>query len=249
MFKILFVDLHHHWDAKKQDFFNRSNLGFSLEDYTNEPDSALSLLKSKCYSLLMIDIVRRPEQGITLCKQVRTISPVPIILISDSTDFQLARKAMQYQVSDYLSAPVSSEDMTRCLQLMNRKLDAVKSENEGANYDIADDSEESVIDKVKEYVTESLGQNITLKEISSTLHFNYSYLGQKFKYHENMTFNAYLLQQRMEKAKLLLENTEMKVYEIANEVGYYEMDWFYKKFKLYTGVSANEYRKMKMVTA
>ncbi|WP_454191247.1 response regulator transcription factor [Paenibacillus sp. Marseille-Q7038] len=249
MFKILFVDLHHHWDAKRQDSFDWSNLGFTLEDYTNEPNLALSLLKSKCYSLLMIDIVKCPEQGITLCKHVRTISSVPIILISDSTDFQLARKAMQYQVSDYLPAPVSSEDMTTCLQLMYRKLDVLRTEIEGANYDIADDSEESVIDKVKEYVTESLGQNITLKEISSTLHFNYSYLGQKFKYHENMTFNAYLLQQRMEKAKLLLEKTEMKVYEIANEVGYYEMDWFYKKFKLYTGVSANEYRKMKMVTA
>ncbi|WP_160031566.1 response regulator transcription factor [Paenibacillus sp. An7] len=249
MYKILFVDLHHHWDANSQDFFNWSNLGFILEDYTNESDSALSLIKSKCYSLLIIDIVKCPEQGITLCKHVRTISPVPIILISDSTDFQLARKAMQYQVSDYLPAPVSSEDMTTCLQLMNRKLNEEKAENKKASYDIADDLEESVIDKVKEYVTESLGQNITLKEISSTLHFNYSYLGQKFKYHENMTFNAYLLQQRMEKAKQLLEKTEMKVYEIANEVGYYEMDWFYKKFKLYTGVSANEYRKMKMVTA
>ncbi|WIV17399.1 helix-turn-helix domain-containing protein [Paenibacillus polygoni] len=249
MYKILFVDLHHHWDAKSQDFFNWNNLGFILEDYTNESDSALSLLKSKCYSLLIIDIVKCPEQGITLCKHVRAISPVPIILISDSTDFQLARKAMQYQVSDYLPAPVSSEDMRICLQLMNRKLNEEKAENKKASFDIADDLEESVIDKVKEYVTESLGQNITLKEISSTLHFNYSYLGQKFKYHENMTFNAYLLQQRMEKAKQLLEKTEMKVYEIANEVGYYEMDWFYKKFKLYTGVSANEYRKMKMVTA
>jgi YesN/AraC family two-component response regulator len=48
----------------------------------------------------------------------------------------------------------------------------------------------------------------------------------------------------MERAKMLLEQTDLKIYEIANEVGYTEIDWFYKRFKSYTGVSANEYRKM-----
>jgi YesN/AraC family two-component response regulator len=58
-----------------------------------------------------------------------------------------------------------------------------------------------------------------------------------------MSFNEYLFIQRMERAKWLLANTELKVYEIAGEVGYKEIDWFYKRFKAYTGVSANEYRK------
>ncbi len=94
-----------------------------------------------------------------------------------------------------------------------------------------------------------MNQNITLKIISSLLHFNCVYLGQKFKDQENMSFNEYLLQQRMEKAKILLERTDMRIYEIANEVGYTEIDWFYKKFKEYTGASANEYRKQSTVIA
>lgn len=80
--------------------------------------------------------------------------------------------------------------------------------------------------------------------ISSQFHFNRSYLGQKFRNHENMSFNEYLFTQRMERAKMLLEQTHLKVYEIANEVGYTEIGWFYKRFKSYTGISANEYRKM-----
>lgn len=59
-----------------------------------------------------------------------------------------------------------------------------------------------------------------------------------------MTFNEFLLKQRMEKAKLLLEKTDMKIYEVAQEVGYVELDWFYKKFKTYTGVNANKYRQL-----
>jgi len=98
-------------------------------------------------------------------------------------------------------------------------------------------------------VKHSLRENITLKEIARSLHFNCSYLGQKFKEHEKMTFNEYLLRQRMERAKTLLAHTRMKVYEIANQVGYSDLDWFYKKFKSYTGVSANQYRKMSSDTA
>jgi len=83
-----------------------------------------------------------------------------------------------------------------------------------------------------------------LKKISSMLYLNCAYLGQKFKQHENMSFNEYLLQMRMERAKQLLENTDMRIYEVASEVGYSELDWFYKKFKAYTGLSASEYRRI-----
>jgi len=57
-----------------------------------------------------------------------------------------------------------------------------------------------------------------------------------------MGFNEYLLRIRMEKAIQLLLHSDKKVYEIAYEVGYKQLDWFYKKFKSYTGISASEYR-------
>ncbi|MNI59550.1 HTH-type transcriptional activator Btr [compost metagenome] len=110
-------------------------------------------------------------------------------------------------------------------------------------------SSSSIIEEIKLYVEEQLHRNITLKRISDVLNFNCAYLGQKFKQHENMSFNEYLLRRRMEKAKRLLETTEMKIYEIADAVGYTEIDWFYKKFKEYTGTSANEYRKQCFITA
>jgi two-component system response regulator YesN len=40
----------------------------------------------------------------------------------------------------------------------------------------------------------------------------------------------------------MLLRTDKKVYEIALEVGYGELDWFYKRFKSYAGISAGEYR-------
>ncbi|MNI98786.1 HTH-type transcriptional regulator YesS [compost metagenome] len=81
------------------------------------------------------------------------------------------------------------------------------------------------------------------------LHFNCAYLGQKFKLEEKMSFNDYMLQQRMEKAKQLLLSTNLRIYEIAVGVGYKDIDWFYKKFKACTGSSPNAYRRQKIHTA
>jgi two-component system response regulator YesN len=48
---------------------------------------------------------------------------------------------------------------------------------------------------------------------------------------------------RVDAAKDLQQNTEMKVYEISNAVGYANTDYFYSKFKKHTGGSPLDFRK------
>lgn len=251
VYKVLFVDLDAHTGDKTRYTLDWNSLGFALEGYADASAAAISLFAKHRFSLIAINMTGAHADGLELCGQIRGKSRVPIIVIGGGKDFQLVREAMYFQVSDYLPDPLSADELKASLQNVKRKLDSAPQTEQNAHSLSENDSslQANVIDKVKEYVEEALHQSITLKEISNILHFNCSYLGQKFKYHVNMTFNEYLLQQRMEKAKSLLEHTDMKVYEIANEVGYTEMDWFYKKFKTYTGVSANEYRKMFSITA
>ncbi|MBD3919909.1 helix-turn-helix domain-containing protein [Paenibacillus sp. PR3] len=257
MYKVLLVDAAQQSKDTTIGLLAWRELGFSLDDYVSTRTEAMSMFASQQYALVLINMNCAQVDGIRLCEQIRETSRVPIILLGGDNDFQLARKAMCYQVSDYLPDPISPDELRASLYRVQRELEElIGTEIKALTTTPADmmtpipvPSPSNIIDKVKEFVEESLHQNITLKEISNIFHFNYSYLGQKFKSHENMTFNEYLLQQRMEKAKYLLEHTDMKIYEIANEVGYTEMDWFYKKFKAYTGVSANEFRKMISITA
>lgn len=252
MYKVLLVDSDSIISiAKLQNMLDWNEIGFHLDDYANDPADAVGLLEKRRYSLIVIGMNGAYGDALFLCDYIRQKSRVPIMLIGGSNDFQLARKAIFYQVSDYLPNPVSSADLRSSLETVKRELDSAIDLKALTWIPLEKESPYSanIIEKVKEYVEEAMHRNITLKQISHSLHFNCSYLGQKFKFQENMTFNEYLLQQRMEKAKHLLEHTDMKVYEIASEVGYTEMDWFYKKFKAYTGVSANEYRKMFSITA
>ncbi|WP_308639862.1 response regulator transcription factor [Paenibacillus silvisoli] len=106
-----------------------------------------------------------------------------------------------------------------------------------------DQRSQQVIDEVKQLVQQQYSRSINLRSIAGQVFLNPVYLGQLFKVNEGITFNQHLLQVRMEQAKELLLHTDMKIYEIAGKVGYREIDWFSKKFKEYTGISAGEYRQ------
>ncbi|MFD0673264.1 response regulator [Cohnella sp. GCM10027633] len=100
-----------------------------------------------------------------------------------------------------------------------------------------------VYDEVRGIVQEQYASPISLKSVAQQIFMNPNYLGKLFKAHADMSFNDYVLKVRMEKAKELLLHTDKKVYEIALEVGFGELDWFYKRFKAYTGVSASEFKQ------
>jgi two-component system response regulator YesN len=56
-------------------------------------------------------------------------------------------------------------------------------------------------------------------------------------------FNNYLDKIRITEAKRLLEEGEYKVYEVAEKVGYTNINYFHNKFKKYVGVSPLNYKK------
>lgn len=206
--------------------------------------SAMQFVSLEPYTVVVIHAFGSDSSGMELCEQIRCVSRVPIIVTGGSTDFYWTRKALQLQVNDYLPAPFTVEELNTCLRAISPASHSGDGHPDNRLSHVHAEKEDQVIQEVKEYLKDSMYQNITLKEIAERMHFNYSYLVQKFKFHEKMTFNEYLLQQRMEKAKFLLVHTDMKIYEIADMVGYNDMDWFYKKFKSYAGVSANMFRKM-----
>lgn len=246
MYRILLIDPDHQSREQTKKMLDWHHYGFTLQDYADTFSTALSLFKQECYELVLINMSQLNDEGLRISEHIRQQSRIPIVLIGGSKEFQIVRRALTLQVSDYLPRPVQPYEFKSSLLSIKENLDGY----DGARHKKRmAQRPTNIVDQVKNYVEQALNENITLREISNILHYNYSYLGQKFKDQENMTFNEYLLHRRMEKAKTLLRNTDLKIYEIANEVGYIEIDWFYKKFKEYTGLSANEYRKSVLTTA
>ena len=102
---------------------------------------------------------------------------------------------------------------------------------------------QDIISEMKQYTQEHYQKDLSLKIIGEHFNYNSAYLGKKFRKETGKTYLAYLEEIRMEKAKDILLHSNFMVYEIAEMVGYSNVDYFYKKFKNHFKISPNEFRK------
>ncbi len=108
---------------------------------------------------------------------------------------------------------------------------------------IGSSSRDSVLDDILHYINHNYTKNITLENIAPLFGYNSSYLGKIFSKKVGENFNSYVDHIRIEHSKELLLNDNLKVYAIAEKVGYRSVDYFHIKFKKYVGQSPAEYRK------
>jgi two-component system response regulator YesN len=100
-----------------------------------------------------------------------------------------------------------------------------------------------LIDEITSYVEKRLEQKITLNEVAAHFDFTPNYLGHLFKAETNTLFSDFLNELRMKHVCELLLDPTMKIYEIAERVGYKNMIYFNRQFKQTMGMSPGEYRK------
>lgn len=100
----------------------------------------------------------------------------------------------------------------------------------------------AVIEKAKRLIEDSFASDIGLQELAEQLELSPYWLSSLFKKETGQNFLDYVTGLRMAKAKELLRGTTMKIYEIAEAVGYKDLQHFGKLFKKRTGVTPKEYR-------
>ncbi len=100
-----------------------------------------------------------------------------------------------------------------------------------------------VLGEVEREIKEHYMENLTLKDLSEKYYVNSAYLGQLFRKKYDCSFKDYLNQYRMEQAAHLLLHSDMKTYEIAEAVGYHDIDYFVNRFIQVKGCTPAKYRK------
>lgn len=103
----------------------------------------------------------------------------------------------------------------------------------------------SHVDLAIERILAHYTEDISLQSVAAQINVNPSYLSRIFKQQTGRNFVTFLTHLRIEKAKQLLENESLKVYEIAHQVGYPNYTYFSKLFKKITGQSPEEYRSFR----
>ncbi|CAI6084922.1 Protein-glutamate methylesterase/protein-glutamine glutaminase [Paenibacillus sp. JJ-100] len=106
--------------------------------------------------------------------------------------------------------------------------------------------EGNLIDQVKAYLEEQMGNaDVGLSSTAAAFYVSPGHLGRLMKKETGQTFVEYLTQLRMKKAESLLKQTDLKGYEIGEQVGIPDPHYFSVLFKKQFGRSMNEYRNVR----
>ena len=102
----------------------------------------------------------------------------------------------------------------------------------------------SPIGIVLDYIDKHYSQDISAVYCSNLISMNSSYFSTYFKKKTGLSFVNYLHQLRARKSAELLRRTDLRVYEIAQQVGFPDDKYFFKVFKQYYGVTPSEFRNL-----
>ena len=113
-------------------------------------------------------------------------------------------------------------------------------------WNVLQDEEAAAPEKLQQilyYIQDNYNQRISLSEVAEKFHFSTSTVSRMFVRYMNVNYIDYINQLRFEKAKELLELSELSVSEIAEQTGFESLSYFSRQFKKKYGVSPQEYRR------
>lgn len=96
---------------------------------------------------------------------------------------------------------------------------------------------------IKRYVDKHYMEKMLVGDIAGYFHMDLNYISRLFKKKTGINLKDYLTEKRMEKALYLLENTDLKIYEISEASGYMDYFYFTRVFRKYTGFTPSDWRE------
>lgn len=138
----------------------------------------------------------------------------------------------------YIGSDTIVTEMWDCLKKFVEKLVEVYQENNGKR-------KHWMIDQVLQYVEENYNTALSTRDIAGRFFMNTSYFSKFFHEQMGCTFSNYLINVRVEKAKMMLTQTNMKLYDIAEAVGYTNVQYFSTIFKEKEGLTPSAFRQMR----
>jgi|UniRef100_UPI003FD8A60E AraC family transcriptional regulator len=194
------------------------------EYYTNDSFESIWIHIAGANSYELFEEIERSEGNLVKCKDVQHLR-------------KLLFRVFDGMKGDYPTTELSvSLDIYKIFtELLNPQ--STKSKGK-SNY-------EDSIQTVKEYITENLNENLTVGALAEIVNMSSSHFSRVFKQQTGFSPYDYILISRLNRAKYLLQVTDMTVSSIAYEIGFNSESNFIYFFTENEGISPGKFRKLK----
>lgn len=250
MYKLLIADDEYEIRNGLSNYFPWSTFGFEVVGQAENGQQVLDYIAANPLDVLLCDIRMPLLNGIEVAKAIFNKElALKTIFISGYKEFEYARQALQYGVSDYIVKPTKYDELVELCLKVKAELDRERNQNGVFNPDNAEDPKgfdyhQQVVNTVKNYIANHY-KDATLEEAAKLVHMNPVYLSKFFKEKTGENFSDLLLVTRMKKAAELLLDISYRTYEVSEMIGYSNPKNFTRTFKQYHGKTPKEYRSTK----
>jgi len=238
---LLIVDDEPQIRTAMQAFFQKNPMGFSDVLSAADGASALELIVAREPEIVISDVVLPGMNGLELARQVRDRGiGCEIILISGHDDVEYIKSAFKSDVMDYLLKPLDVYELADAVQkAIVRRTGKPSDRWEEEITTRAGQTAKKALDLLRINYRRSFG----VKELAHELRLTPNYLSSVYKKETGMGINRALQTIRLERAKELLDTTDMRIREIAVGVGIDDSNYFARLFKRTYGLSPEDYRR------
>ncbi|WP_313183850.1 response regulator transcription factor [Lacrimispora sp.] len=173
-----------------------------------------------------------------------------IIMLTAYNDFNYVQSALRLGVKDYLIKPLKNGDLENSVKTVidNIKNQIHASSGESTllsvpNLPLSEHTFNKYIAGAIKYIDSHCREDISLTTVARYLDISEGYLSRIFKKETNYTFTDYLIYYRIKMSMQLLKDQRLKVYEVADSVGYSDTTYFSNQFKKIVGMSPTKYQE------
>jgi len=206
---------------------------------------ALEIIMSRPVDVMFLDVKMRGMDGLELLEELdrRHLTPVTA-MVSGFSDFDFAKKAMEYGAKKYLVKPFTPDELSLCLrELLNYVVENDLINRHRQENDSAEENARSRPEEIRRFLDEHYAEELSVKTIADRFGLNADYLGKLFKKEFSVSINEYISKARVDQAVNLFQSTGMNVSEVAEKVGFKDQTYFSTVFKSVTGQTPSQYKK------
>lgn len=192
--------------------------------------------------IVLTDIKMTGMDGLEMLTSSIQESGYDAIIISGYDEFAYAQRAVSLGVTEYLLKPIDFDLLYSAVQKIVRKREEKHREETSRTaqtvsdvLSVSEPLQNKTVRHLLDYISSHYSQRISLVDVSAELNLSCTHLNTKFKTATGYTFNDYLNRFRIVRAVELLREGEMKVYEVADAVGFEDYKYFIRVFKKYVG--------------
>ena len=191
--------------------------------------AAQAVLREKRPDILFTDICMPGADGLALLAAVRSGFP----------DFEYAQRAIGLGVVRYVLKPSKMHELEEALAVMVENLGGAPASGAVQS---AENAQNFIIKKAVQYIEQHYAEKLTLPDVADKVYVSQWHLSKLIAKNTGQSFSDLLNGVRIAKAKELLADPALKVWEVSDAVGFADVTHFSRIFKKMENMSANEYR-------